>query len=125
MSKDVHTHHVSDKKDVAVTISDAAIAHFEKQLQQRDRAQGIRLSVKNAGCSGLRYALEYVDTINQEDQIFSITPSLTLFVATDSLLFLKGTQIDVRQEGLNTKIIYHNPNEIGACGCGESFSVDE
>ena len=92
-------------------------------LQNRSEAcQGIRVSVKTRGCSGLSYKLDFDNEQKPTDQVFEDNG---IKVVTDlkSFLYLVNTTLDF-SDGLNGKGFYFsNPNASRTCGCGESFSV--
>ena len=68
-------------KSSDINFSDSAINHFSKVLKKRGYGEGIRLGVKEAGCSGYEYTFDFVD---------KNTPSLRDFyqeeVITDEIL---------------------------------------
>ena len=107
---------------MAVTITDVAAQHVQKQLQQRGKGEGIRIGVKTTGCSGLAYVLEFVDEPKSDDQVFS-DRDVKIFVDAKSLIYIDGTQVDFTKEGVNEGFKFTNPNVKGECGCGESFTV--
>jgi iron-sulfur cluster assembly protein len=107
---------------MAISVTSAAAEHVSKQLQARGRGEGIRIAVKTSGCSGLAYVLEFVDTQDPEDTLFE-TDGVRVFVDPKSLVYLDGTVVDFAKEGLNEGLEFKNPNVVGECGCGESFTV--
>jgi iron-sulfur cluster assembly protein len=87
-------------------------------------ALGMRLGVKESGCSGFAYVVDYVyQAIPNDDCIISVDAELTIYIDKQSLPYLRGIQIDCVRNGLNTALKFINPNEKGSCGCGESFTV--
>ncbi|MCG8313125.1 MAG: iron-sulfur cluster assembly accessory protein [Pseudomonadales bacterium] len=110
------------KTDIGIT-SDA-VKHLTGKLSEKPEAKGVRISVKPSGCSGYMYVLDYVNTPEAEDTLIKVNDNLTLFVDTESLPVLKGTEIDYVRQGLNASIQFKNPNVTGECGCGESFTVN-
>ncbi len=108
----------------SITLTNTAVAHFQKMLQSQKKALGIRFGVKNAGCSGMAYVIEFALEIKNDDQKFE-TAGVQVIVDQKSLSFLKGTEIDCVQQGLNAYLKFNNPNIKGECGCGESFTADE
>ena len=100
----------------------AAIAHFKRKLEQSE-ATSILLSVKTAGCSGLKYDITYVDAKPEKAFDFELEAGLHLYVPHEAYPFVQDCQIDYVKEGINNLLKINNPNETGACGCGESFSV--
>ncbi|MEW5248252.1 iron-sulfur cluster assembly protein IscA [Microbulbifer sp. 2201CG32-9] len=107
---------------MAVTMTEAARVHIQRQLSKRGRGIGIRVGVKTAGCSGLAYVLEFVDETNSEDVIFE-QEGVQLIVDPKSLAYIDGTELDFVKEGLNEGFTFSNPNVKNECGCGESFHV--
>lgn len=107
----------------ALSLTDAALAHVRSELTKRGSGVGIRLSVKEVGCSGLAYVVDFVDAPETDDVTFSITDDVTLCVQQDSFEFLSGTRLDYVRRGLNEGFEFHNPNATGVCGCGESFTT--
>lgn len=105
-----------------VTMTDAAIQHVQKLLAN-SQAQGVRLGVKKSGCSGFKYDIEFVNEESPEDTRFQITEDVALYVPTEFLAMVSGTEVDFTKEGLNSTIKFNNPNAKDLCGCGESFSV--
>ena len=102
-----------------IKITPSAQAHFLKLLKP---GQSIVVGTKRSGCSGLRYELDVVDEFDTT-AYQAITADFPLLVESKSVPYLKGLVIDLEQEGLQSRIVYNNPNEAGKCGCGESFSV--
>lgn len=107
---------------MAITLTEKAAQHIEKQLQKRGKGLGIRLGVKTTGCSGMAYVLEYVDEVNPEDQPFEGF-GVSVYVDPKSLVYIDGTELDFVREGLNEGFQFNNPNVADECGCGESFTV--
>jgi iron-sulfur cluster assembly protein len=105
-----------------ISMTPAAARHVEKSLAKRGSGIGLRLAVKTSGCSGFAYALEFVDTLNADDQCFE-TQGTKLIVDAKSLAMLDGTELDFVREGLNEGFKFNNPNAKNSCGCGESFAV--
>lgn len=107
---------------MTVTMTEAAKAHVQAQIEQRGRGIGIRVGVKTAGCSGLSYVLEFVDSAANEDKMFT-QGDFGLYIDPKSLIYLDGTELDFVKEGLNEGFEFKNPNVKNECGCGESFHV--
>lgn len=107
---------------MSVTLTPAAANHVTKFLADRGKGLGIRLGVRNTGCSGLSYVIEFVDAIQPDDQVFE-DRGIKVVVDHKCLVFLAGTEVDYGREGLNEGFRFNNPNAKSACGCGESFNV--
>lgn len=107
---------------MAISMTSAAAERVRLFLQNRGKGLGLRVGIKTTGCSGLAYVLEFVDELNEDDQVFD-HHDLKLIVDGKSLVYIDGTQLDFVKEGLNEGFQFNNPNVNGECGCGESFTV--
>lgn len=107
---------------MGITLTESAANRVKTFLANRGKGIGLRLGIKTSGCSGLAYVLEFVETLNEEDQVFE-THGVKVIVDTKSLVYLDGTQLDFVKEGLNEGFKFSNPNVKDECGCGESFNV--
>ncbi|MFN6972440.1 MAG: iron-sulfur cluster assembly protein IscA [Rheinheimera sp.] len=107
---------------MAISMTAAAADRVRSFLTNRGKGIGLRVGVKTTGCSGLAYVLEFVDELNDDDQVFD-HDDLKLIVDGKSLVYIDGTQLDFVKEGLNEGFQFNNPNVNGECGCGESFTV--
>ncbi len=107
---------------MAITLTINAAKRVEKFLQKRGKGIGLRLGVKTTGCSGLAYKLEFVDTINPDDNEFE-SQGVRIFVDKKSLQYLDGTELDYTKEDIQEGFKFNNPQVKGECGCGESFTV--
>jgi iron-sulfur cluster assembly accessory protein len=103
--------------------TDAAIKYLTKMLQENKVAHFIKVSVKTAGCSGLKYVLECVTASAADDETQKISEDLTVLIDKKALPYIMGSTVDYVKEGLNSKIKFTNPNEKNSCGCGESFYI--
>lgn len=120
MTVEIHSHQPSNN---GVEFSDAAWRHVVSYLSKTQH-QGVRLSVKKTGCSGLSYVIDYVSTPEADDIVLNFDSGHLVCIDKKSYPFLKGTKIDYIREGLNHKFSFMNPNQTGQCGCGESFTID-
>ncbi|TCP12916.1 iron-binding apoprotein IscA [Bisgaardia hudsonensis] len=107
---------------MAVTLTESAENRVRTFLANRGKGIGLRLGIKTSGCSGLAYVLEFVDELNDDDQVFD-NNGVKVIVDAKSLVYLDGTQLDFVKEGLNEGFKFINPNVKDECGCGESFNV--
>ncbi|ABM03151.1 iron-sulfur cluster assembly protein IscA [Psychromonas ingrahamii 37] len=103
-------------------MTEPAAKHVAAFLSNRGKGIGLRLGVKTSGCSGMSYVIEFVDVLNDDDQVF-IDKGVKVVVDKKSLLYIDGTELDFVKEGLNEGFEFNNPNIDGECGCGESFNV--
>ncbi len=108
-----------------LNFTDKAIAHITKSLT-RFPDGGFRLSVKKAGCTGYKYVPEIIPQPKVGDLHFTTEQGLRVYVDPQCLNFVKGTIVDLESKSLGHKqLVFNNPNVTGACGCGESFHLNE
>jgi len=107
---------------MGIQLTEQAAEHIRQQLDARDHGIGVRIGVTPSGCSGMSYLLEFVDQLNEEDQVFE-KDGAKVIIDAKSLPYLEGTQLDFVREGLNEGLKFNNPNVKAECGCGESFTV--
>ena len=106
-----------------VTLSDAAAERVREIMDKAEQPYaGLRVGVKNGGCAGQGYVLEYAEAANPLDEDVE-DRGVTILVEPKAVLFLIGTQIDYEVTRLASKFVFRNPNETDACGCGESVTI--
>jgi iron-sulfur cluster assembly protein len=105
-----------------ISLTPIAAKHSLNYLEKRGKGIGIRIGIKTTGCSGLMYVIEPVDIPQLEDIKYECE-GVQIYVDPQSLVYVKGTQMDYIKEGLNEGFKFENPNIKGECGCGESFTV--
>lgn len=108
---------------MALTLTERAASHVQGTLARRGKGLGLRVGVRNAGCSGLAYKLEFADAVEPGDLEFE-SHGVTILVDRESLPYIDGTQLDYARDGLNEAFKFSNPNVKSECGCGESFSTE-
>lgn len=107
-----------------VTLSDAAAARVKEIMGKAEKPYaGLRVGVKNGGCAGQEYVLEYAETADPLDEVVE-DKGVTIMVEPKAVLFLVGTEIDYEVSRLSAKFVFRNPNETDACGCGESVTIE-
>jgi iron-sulfur cluster assembly protein len=107
---------------MSISLTENAAKHVRKSLDRRGKGIGLRLGVKTSGCSGMAYTLEFVDQLEEQDQVFE-SQGVKVIIDPKSLVYLNGTELDYAREGLNEGFKFNNPNVQNTCGCGESFTV--
>lgn len=106
-----------------VTLTEAAAARVKEIMAKGDKPYiGLRVGVKNGGCAGQEYVLEYAEAANSLDEVVE-DKGVTILVDPKAILFLIGTEIDYATTRLASKFVFKNPNETDACGCGESVTI--
>ncbi len=108
----------------AITLTESAIRHMKAEIAKKPDAKAVRIAVKPSGCSGYMYDMELVAEAQAADIKLALNDSdLMVYLDPDSLPVLKGTELDLVKQGLNSILQFRNPNATAECGCGESFST--
>jgi len=106
-----------------ITITPAAHGRIRFLLAARGKPSvGIKIGVRNKGCSGLSYAVEYADGVGKFDEVID-AGEFKVLIDPKAVIFLIGTEMDYVEEKIKSGFTFRNPNEKGKCGCGESFHV--
>lgn len=113
---------VFEVKDQLITVTEAAAGHLQGQLNALAK-EALRLSVKESGCTGYMYVLEEVSAGEENDLVVDAGQGLRVFVDKASIPYLRGTELDLVEQGPNRVLQFNNPNVSVACGCGESFDI--
>ncbi len=107
-----------------MSITDAAAVRIKEIVANADRdVVGLRVGIENAGCAGVAYTVGYVDTPTAGDD-FVEEKGVKVYVDPKATLFLLGTQMDFETSKLSSGFTFTNPNQVGACGCGESVQLE-
>ena len=107
---------------MSISLTEAAASRVHTFIENRGKGIGLRLGVRNSGCSGMAYVIEFADQLSDEDVVFD-DRGVKIIVDSKSLLYLDGTELDFGKEGLNEGFKFSNPNVNEECGCGESFTI--
>ena len=106
-----------------MTLTDTAAERVRGIMEKsEDDITGIRIGVKNGGCAGMEYTMEYAEKANVGDDVIE-DKGVKLFVDPKAILFLLGTEMDYTIEKLSSGFVFNNPNQTSACGCGESVEL--
>ena len=104
-------------------LTDAAAMRIKDVMARADKpVAGVRVGVKNGGCAGQEYTMEYADAVNPTDEIIE-DKGVKLLIDPKAVLFLLGTEMDYKTEKLSAQFVFNNPNQTSACGCGESVQL--
>jgi iron-sulfur cluster assembly protein len=107
-----------------VTLTDRAAERVREIMARSDTpVVGLRVGVKNGGCAGQEYVLEYAEAAEPLDEVVE-DKGVTILIQPKAVLFLIGTEIDYEVGRLASKFVFRNPNETDACGCGESVTIE-
>jgi len=107
----------------AMTLTDAAAARVHAIIADAERPiVGLRVGVKNGGCAGMSYTMEFAESASPLDEVVE-DKGVRLLIDPKALLFLLGAQMDFRVDKLSSSFVFDNPNQTSACGCGESVAI--
>ena len=106
-----------------VTLTDRAAGRVKEIMARAEKPYvGLRVGVKNGGCAGQEYVLEYAEAAAPLDEVVE-DKGVTILIEPKAVLFLIGTQIDYETSRLAARFVFNNPNQTDACGCGESVTI--
>ena len=83
---------------------------------------GVRVGVKNGGCAGMAYTMEYAEKVEPSDEVVE-DKGVRVLIDPKAVLFLLGTEMGYKDEKLAAQFVFNNPNQTSACGCGESVQL--
>ncbi len=106
-----------------MSLTDAAVERINEIIEDSAKPViGVRVGVKNAGCAGMAYTLDYVAEPPKGDDHVS-DKGVEVFIEPKATLFLLGTVMDFEESKLSSGFTFKNPNQTGECGCGESVQL--
>ena len=106
-----------------VTLTDAAAERVRSIMTRSEKPiAGLRVGVKNGGCAGMSYTMEYADAVGPHDEVVE-DKGVKILIDPKAILFLLGTQMDFQTSKMSSGFTFNNPNQTSACGCGESVAI--
>ncbi len=107
----------------AMRLTDAAAERIKYVMANALKpVAGVRVGVKNGGCAGMEYTMEYAEAVNPADEVVE-DKGVKILIDPKAVLFLLGTEMDYKAEKLSAQFVFKNPNQTSACGCGESVQL--
>jgi iron-sulfur cluster assembly protein len=111
------------RKLQVMRLSDAAAARVRETMSAANSdVLGLRVGVKNGGCAGMSYTMEYASEIKPGDEVVE-DKGVKILIDPKAILFLLGTEMDIKEDKFASTFVFRNPNETAACGCGESVAI--
>lgn len=104
-----------------VSLTDAAAERVREIMAERG-AGFLRVGVKNGGCAGMEYVMDYAEAPDALDELVT-DKDVQIVVDAKAVLFLLGSTVDYEVTPLHEKFVFSNPNQTDACGCGESVTI--
>ena len=106
-----------------IRLTDAAAERIKYVMANAEKPiVGVRVGVKNGGCAGMAYTMEYAERIEPADEVVE-DKGVRVLIDPKAILFLLGTEMDYKTEKLSAQFVFNNPNQTSACGCGESVAL--
>lgn len=84
--------------------------------------QGLKIGVKKGGCAGMEYTMTWAESVGKFDEVIE-QDGARVIVDPQAVLYLLGTEMDYKTDKLSATFVFNNPNQQGACGCGESVNL--
>ena len=104
-------------------LTDAAAARVQEIMAKAEKpVVGLRIGVKNGGCAGMEYTLEWAEDQKPFDEVVE-DKGVKVLIDAKAMMFLLGTEMDYQTSALNSGFVFNNPNQVSACGCGESVQL--
>ena len=104
-------------------LTEAAADRIKAVMAKAERPiAAVRVGVKNGGCAGMSYFMEYAESVNPLDEVIE-DKGVRILVDPKAVMFLLGTEMDYRIDKLSAQFVFNNPNQTSACGCGESVAL--
>jgi iron-sulfur cluster assembly protein len=106
-----------------MSLTDAAAERINEIMEDSDKpVMGVRVGVKNAGCAGMAYTLDYVtEPVAGDDHVSD--KGVEVYIEPKATMFLLGTVMDFEESKMSAGFTFKNPNQTGECGCGESVQL--
>lgn len=112
-------------KNKLLSLTPSAIKQLKSILEDSPETnKAVKLGVKNGGCAGMAYTMDYIDEVRDTDECIEVD-GIKLIIDPKAILFLLGTEMDYQESTLNSGFIFNNPNQTDECGCGESVTLVE
>ena len=115
-----------EPEDAIIHIAPKAMIRLKELQQQSGKEIVLRMGVRNGGCSGLSYVMDFSSReAIQEDDAVDEYPQENIVCVVDakSMLYLYGLELDYSDALIGGGFKFFNPNAEESCGCGSSFGV--
>jgi iron-sulfur cluster assembly accessory protein len=104
-----------------IKMTDRAVEKIRQLLAGAVKEHGLRVQIVAGGCSGFEYKMD-IDAPAEQDEIFERSGARIL-LDPESFAHLNGTELDYKNELMQSAFVFNNPNAKATCGCGVSFSA--
>jgi iron-sulfur cluster assembly protein len=111
------------QKSNILTLTPKAIERIRYLVNQSSSQDNIlRVGIEKGGCAGLTYSMDYISEIKEGDEIVD-QDDIRIVIDPKAILYLLGTEMDYVEDKFSSGFKFNNPNEVSACGCGESVEI--
>jgi iron-sulfur cluster assembly protein len=109
----------------ALRLTDAAADQIRSAIEKAGKPiAGVRVGLKNVGCAGMSYTMDYAEQQNPLDEVVE-DKGVRILIDPKAILFLIGTEMDFVRDKMQARFVFNNPNQTSACGCGESVALKQ
>ena len=109
--------------NAVLTVTDKAARKVASLATKEGRPEPVlRIRVLTGGCSGFSYQLAFDDP-TPEDHVVRGEGGVRVVVDPESARIIKGSTLDLDEQLMGGGLKVRNPQAIGECACGESFSI--
>ena len=110
-------------KPQVMKLTDAAAARVREIMAKSEKpVVGLRIGVKKGGCAGMEYTMEWAEEQKPFDEVVE-DKGVKVLIDAKAMMFLLGTEMDYQASNLKSGFVFNNPNQVSACGCGESVQL--
>ena len=110
-------------KPQVMKLTDAAAERVREIMAKSEKpVVGLRIGVKNGGCAGMEYTMEWAEDQKPFDEVVE-DKGVKVLIDAKAMMFLLGTEMDYQTSTLKSGFVFNNPNQVSACGCGESVQL--
>lgn len=110
-------------RPAVMTLTDAAAERVRAIIARSEKpVAGLRVGVKNGGCAGMEYTVEFAEEAGRFDEVVE-DKGVKVLIDPKAILYLLGTQMDFKTDKFSAQFVFNNPNQTSACGCGESVAI--
>ena len=104
-------------------LTDAAADRVRSIMARSDKpVAGLRVGVKNGGCAGMEYTMEFAAEPGRFDEVVE-DKGVKVLIDPKAIMYLLGTEMDFKTDKMTAQFVFNNPNQTSACGCGESVQI--
>ena len=105
-----------------MTLTDAAAARVNSLMSAKPGVRGLKIGIKKGGCAGMEYTMSWAEEVGKFDEVIEDRGAVVIIEPT-AVMYLLGTEMDFKTDKLASQFVFNNPNQKGACGCGESVEL--